>query len=311
MIESAPTSPLDWDAVLAAAKTAGWTAVVVAAERLDDVRGRVAGVLASGELPGPTAEHLADETGFAWPAELPEVRSVVVGATPRPLTRATLATRGRTYEVVVPPHYAGYHAVPDGLTAVVTEALTSGGHRAVRFEPPLKTLAACSGLARYGRNNIAYVPGLGSYLMLAACATDAPPPADAPWGEPQRLARCERCSACLRACPGGAIRPDRFLLQTDRCLTSVNESEHPFPDWVDPAWHHAAVGCLRCQQSCPENAAVELGVADPEVFDDEETAAILAGHGEFGAAAREKLARCGLDYSPTLIARNLHALLGL
>ena len=155
---------------------------MVAAERLDDVRGRVAGVLASGELPGPTAEHLADETGFAWPAELPQARSVVVGATPRPLTRATLTLHGEPHEVVVPPHYAGYHTVPDGLAAAVGAALAPAGHRAARFEPPLKTLAAAAGLARYGRNNIVYVPGLGSYLMLAACATDAPPPDGRPLG---------------------------------------------------------------------------------------------------------------------------------
>ncbi len=304
------TAP-DWDAVLAAAQAAGWTAAVVAAESLDEVRGRVTDTLAAGELPGPTAEHLAEETGFAWPSELPEVRSVVVAATPRPLTRATLTVQGRAHEVAVPPHYAGYHTIPDGLTAVVAEALAAGGHRAVRFEPPLKTLAAGSGLARYGRNNVAYVPGLGSYLMLAACATDAPPPADTPWGGPRQLARCERCTACLRACPTGAIRADRFLLQTDRCLTSTNESDAPFPDWVDPAWHHTAVGCLRCQQSCPENAGVGLRLTDPEVFDEEETAAILAGAADLGPAVRERLGRCGLDYSPTLIARNLHALIDL
>jgi epoxyqueuosine reductase len=270
----------------------------------------VAGVLASGELPGPTADHLAGETGFDWPAELPRPRSVLVGATPRPLTRATLTVDGELREVVVPPHYAGYHTVPDGLAAAAGAALRPAGYRVARFEPPLKTLAAAAGLARYGRNNIAYVKGLGSYFMLAACASDAPPPDDAPWGGPEQLDRCVRCSACLRACPGGAIRADRFLLQTDRCLTTVNESEDPFPDWVDPAWHHAAVGCLRCQQSCPENAAVELRVAGPEVFDAEETAAILTGAGEYEAATREKLRRCGLDYSPALIARNLRALLG-
>jgi epoxyqueuosine reductase len=216
----------------------------------------------------------------------------------------------------VPPHYAGYHTVPDGLAAALGTALAGGphgaeGYHAVRFEPPLKTLATCSGLARYGRNNITYVPGLGSYLMLAACATDAPPPEGAPWGEPQQLARCERCSACLRACPSGAIRADRFLLQTDRCLTTANESGDPLPEWVDPAWHHTAVGCLRCQQSCPENAGVALRVAEPEVFDEDETAAILAGSPDLGPTVREKLERCGLDYSPALIARNLHALLGL
>jgi epoxyqueuosine reductase len=297
--------------VLEAAAAAGWTAAVVDAARLDDVRGRVAGVLASGELPGLTAGHLADETTFSWPQQLPRPRSVVVAATPRPLTRATLTVQGRPREVAVPPHYAGYYSVPDGLVTAVGAALAPSGYAAARFEPPLKTLAACAGLARYGRNNISYVPGLGSYLMLAACATDAPPPDDAPWQAPEELARCERCSACLRACPGGAIRSDRFLLQTDRCLTTHNESEAPFPSWVDPAWHHTAVGCLRCQQACPENAGVELRVAAPELFDEAETDAILAASPDLRPETREKLERSGLDYSPALIARNLRALLSL
>ena len=300
----------DWAAVLEAAAAAGWTAAVVDAARLEEVGDRVAGVLASSELPGPTAEHLAAETSFAWPDEVPRPRSVVVAATPRPLTRATLTVNGQPREVAVPPHYAGYVTVPDGLAAAVSAALTPAGFTAARFEPPLKTLAACAGLARYGRDNIAYVPGLGSYLMLAACVSDAPPPDDAPWGGPRQLERCERCTACLRACPGGAIRPDRFLLQTDRCLTTHNESEDPFPDWVDPAWHHTAVGCLRCQQACPENAAVDLRVNEPEVFDEAETEAILTAAPVMSPMTREKLSRCGLDYSPALISRNLRALLG-
>jgi epoxyqueuosine reductase len=306
------TTP-DWTTVLAALAEAGWTARVVAAERLEELRRRVAGILASGELPGGTADHIADEVAFAVPPELPAVRSVVVGATARPLTRATLTVDGEPHEVVVPPHYAGYYTVPRGLTAALAEALAPTGHAAAGFEPPLKTLAVCSGLARYGRNNIAYVPGLGSYLLLAACATEAPPPADAAWDEPLQLDRCERCSACLRACPSGAISADRFLLQTDRCLTTVNEDEAPFPDWVDPAWHHCAVGCLRCQQACPENATVDLRVAPAEVFDEAESAAILAGTpgGEHVPETREKLERCGLDYSPALIARNLRALIGV
>ena len=92
----------------------------------------------------------------------------------------------------------------------------------------------------------------------------------------------------------------------------MNEDEAPFPDWVDPAWHHCAVGCLRCQQACPENAGVELRIAPAEAFDEAETAAILEATPaqRLPAATRDKLARCGLDYSPALIARNLHALIG-
>jgi epoxyqueuosine reductase len=304
------TTP-DWSTVLDDLARAGWTARVVAAERLDDLRRALAGVLASGELPGPTADHLAQEVAFDLPAAPRPVRSVVVGATPRPLTRAKLSVGGGERTVPIPPHYAGYHTLPGRLATALEEALAPSRNAASRLEPPLKTLAASAGLARYGRNNITYVPGLGSYLLLAACATDAPPPDDAAWGEPLLLDRCERCSACLRACPSGAITADRFLLRTERCLTLVNEDEAPFPGWVDPAWHHCAVGCLRCQQSCPENAAVDLVVAPAEVFDEAESAAILAAAPTHAldTRTREKLARCGLDYAPALIARNLHALL--
>jgi epoxyqueuosine reductase len=135
------------------------------------------------------------------------------------------------------------------------------------------------------------------------------------WGAPQALQRCERCSACLRACPTGAIGGERFLLHTERCLTYHNESHAPLPDWLEPSVHHCAVGCLRCQQVCPENGRVDLVQAPPERFDDRETAAILAAEeaaGEWAGltpATREKLARCGLDYSPRVVARNLRALL--
>ena len=137
------------------------------------------------------------------------------------------------------------------------------------------------------------------------------PPPRAVWSEPQELERCERCSACLRACPTGAIRADRFLLDTERCLTWVNEDGRPFPAWVEPAWHTCAVGCLRCQQACPENLGVDLVVAPAEEFDAVESAAILAAtpSADLPAGTRAKLERCGLDYDPRLIARNLHALI--
>jgi len=299
-----------WAGVTAAATAAGWHMRVVDAARLDEVRERVTGALDSSGFTDDEVAHLGEEAAVAWLDRLEDARSVVVGAVARPLTCATLTVGGTEHTVPVPPHYAGYETVPDRLTAAVGAALAPYGRRALRIEPPLKTLAVGVGLARYGRNNIAYVPGLGSYLQLAACLTDVPPPADATWGEAQQLERCERCTACLRACPSGAIRVDRFLLDTVRCLTWVNEGAAPFLDWVDPAWHTCAVGCLRCQQACPENATVDLAVAPAELFDEEESAAILAARteGEVGEGTAEKLRRSGLDYAPRLMARNIRAL---
>jgi epoxyqueuosine reductase len=300
-----------WTAVSAAAGEAGWTVRAAGVHALREAAGRVHDALQGSGFSAASRTRLAKEVGEAALADWGDDATVVVGATPRPLTRATLTVGGTSHEVVIPPHYAGYATVPDGLTAVVQAAVAPFGRRAARIEPPLKTLAAGTGLARYGRNNITYVLGLGSYLMLAACVTDAPPSEDASWAAPQELERCAGCSACLRACPTGAILPDRFLLDTERCLTWVNEDHRPFPSWVEPAWHTCAVGCLRCQQVCPENASVDLVVAPPEEFDEAETAAILAGTPaeELGAETVARLRRCGLDYDPALIARNLRALL--
>jgi epoxyqueuosine reductase len=307
-----------WSDVLGELETQGILARVVPVERLDDVRRRVDEAIAGAAFPADVTAALADDL----PSPLPEGewRSLVIAAVARPLTQANLTWRGETRTVVVPPHYAGYAAVPRAMAARVDELLRPAGFSAMHCEPPLKTLAAGAGLTRYGRNNVAYAPGLGSWLQLGACVSDAPPPDGSAWGDPQVLDRCERCSACLRACPTEAIGGDRFVLHTERCLTFHNESRDPLPEWIEPAAHHTAVGCLRCQQACPENVRVELVQAAPEWFDEEETAAILAaehlvdeGAEErwpgVSAATLKKLERCGLDYSPKVIARNIRVLL--
>jgi epoxyqueuosine reductase len=298
-----------WDDVMAALAEAGWRARVVPVARLDDVKTRLGDVI-RGSFDEQLEAYLLKWTNYSLP-EAPTARSVIVGATPRPLTQAILTWHGEEHTVQVPPHYAGYTTTPDKLAAAAQAALAPFGYSAARFEPPLKTLAAGSGLAQYGYNNIAYVDGLGSYLMLAACVSDAPPPDGAFWGEPHWLGRCTTCGACRRVCPGGAITEQRLLLHTERCLTLHNEHTDPLPDWVTPEMHHTAVGCLRCQQACPVNKKAGLIVAEPEHFDEAETAAILAAEPaeRRSPETTEKMARCGLDYDPALIARNLRLLL--
>jgi epoxyqueuosine reductase len=321
------TSTGVWREVLDELEAQGVQARVVPAERLEDVSARAGTVMAEAGFAPDVIGRIAGDFAGSLPDEPRPVRSIVIAAVARPLTQANLAWRGQTREIPVPPHYAGYYAVPRALAAKVDELLRPSGYGAAFHEPPLKTLAACAGLTRYGRNNVTYVEGLGSWLQLGACVSDAPPPDDAPWGAPEALDRCERCSACLRACPTAAIQADRFLLHTERCLTWHNEDDAPIPDWIDPSAHHCAVGCLRCQQVCPENVRVPLVQAVPEWFDEAETAAILAAEeagGDGGLEAetgdekwpglspvtREKLGRCGLDYSPAVIARNIRLLLG-
>jgi epoxyqueuosine reductase len=303
------TAPFEWAAVLAELADAGWTARVVPAERLAEV-GERAREAAAGAFPDDVAADMDRWLGFAVPQVGDGARSVVIAAVPRPLTQAVLVHEGRERLVRIPPHYAGYHTTPKKLAATLRAALRPHGLEAADFQPPLKTLAVCSGLARYGWNNIAYVEGLGSNVCLAACVSDAPQPDEHVWRHPVELERCGACGACEKVCPTGAAASDRFLLHTERCLTYHNERTEPMPAWIEPGWRHAAVGCLRCQKACPENAG-RLEEAPPERFSEKETAAILAATPAAGlpAVTLAKMQRCGLDYSPELIARNLVLLL--
>ena len=86
---------------------------------------------------------------------------------------------------------------------------------------------------------------------------------------------CNGCVLCMKACPTGAIIPDRFLLDGARCLTFHNERKVEFPQWISPGWHNCLVGCLYCQKACPVNKDVIRPVKEGPAFSEKETALIL------------------------------------
>jgi epoxyqueuosine reductase len=164
-------------------------------------------------------------------------------------------------------------------------------------------------LAQYGKNNITYVNGMGSYHRLVAFISDLPVAQDY-WRAPQVLERCENCKACMNACPTGAISTDRFLLNAERCLTFHNERRADFPQWIKPAWHNCLVGCLYCQKACPVNKDVPLSIEEGPEFSENETALILQGapKSELPRNAIEKIESLDMvGYLPVL-GRNLKVL---
>jgi epoxyqueuosine reductase len=179
---------------------------------------------------------------------------------------------------------------------------------------PKKLLAVRSGLAAYGKNNITYVPEMGSFHGLVAAYSDLPAPEDN-WRPAQMLEACQKCSACLRHCPTDAITSDRFLLHAERCITYHNEkpSEVPFPAWMDPFWHNCLVGCLHCQRVCPQNREMWQWVQDGAEFSQEETALLLEGipFDQLPPAVADKLERLEMDSYAQVLSRNLNALLSL
>jgi epoxyqueuosine reductase len=240
----------------------------------------------------------------------PYAKSIIVVATPQPMLRTTFHHEGKSYRFIVPPTYFDYYKVTRNARSLLKEAFKPESYKFVKASLPLKLLAVRSGLALYGKTNVTYIPKYGSFHRLSAFYSDYDSPVDY-WQEKKALPLCEKCRACLNACPTGAIHKDRFLISAERCLTYLNEkaSKHKFPSWVNPSSHNALIGCLRCQLACPYDKELRSNFEDRGEFSEEETAYLLKGKFSNPKAVgiEKKLKRLGLDLST--FPRNLQALM--
>ena len=290
----------------------GYVGRVVSIRRLDDLRESIAAHFRGGAFDAEFYQERLAWFDFTPPAALPEARSIVVAAVKQPQVRVTFTWQEQLAPTIVPPTYLHTQEADRQIQDCLAEALAPQGYRAVPAALPEKLLAVRSGLAAYGRNNITYVAGLGSFHRPAAFYSDLPCDEE-DWQPVRMLERCESCRACLRRCPTGAIVEERFLLHAERCIVYHNEKPGavPFPDWLKPAWHNCLVGCMHCQTICPENKAVVGWVEDGPAFSAEETALLVAGTplDQLPAALVHKLRAGDLLDMVDILPRNLKALL--
>ena len=160
--------------------------------------------------------------------------------------------RGRDYHKVLKKRC---HVLMDRIRQV------EGGFdgRAFVDSAPLmeRSLAASAGLGWIGRNGCLYVPGLGSYVLLCEIVCNLPLAADSPMES-----RCDRCDACVRACPMEAIG-DESLLDARRCISylTVEHRGEIAPD-LAARMGGGLFGCDRCQEVCPHNRDLPAGDAE-------------------------------------------------
>jgi len=175
---------------------------------------------------------------------------------------------------------------------------------------PLKRLGVQSGLAVYGKNNVSYVEGMGSNFSYVAYFSDIPSENNE-WHEIKQDDRCNHCNICLKKCPTGAIREERFLIDNERCLTYFNENPSEFPDWLPLSVHHCLYDCLKCQIYCPMNKDHIDNIIESIKFSEEETQLLLSGvsYDEFPTALKQKSKMLGLVEWLDAIPRNLKLLL--
>jgi epoxyqueuosine reductase len=248
----------------------GWVGQIVSIKHLDELRFVIVNQLEQGLIDIRLYKEQLSFFSFDPPPDLPEIRSIIIVAVPTPQMRIFFHSRGKRVPVIIPPTYVSYTPRTNRAQEILSDLLIQDGYHLAKPQLPLKTLAVNSGLARYGRNNICYVDGLGSFLQLVGAFSDLPFDNDH-WQQPKMLDRCKTCTACIQNCPTKAISTNRFLLHAEKCLTFYNEASGDFPGWINPSSHHCLIGCLRCQTVCPENKAVIKWFEDRAEFSEFET----------------------------------------
>jgi len=252
----------------------GYRAKTVSITRLPEIQGAVSELIRQGLVNRLLHEkwHFYLDTN----KDLPEAKSIAIMVIPQPITRVSFEWQGTIYPAEIAPNYiikADESRAEESLNSV----LASAGYKLTRAHLALKTLAVRSGLAQYGRNNISYVPGMGSFLRLVAFYTDCPCEED-DWQEVTAMEACDNCSLCRDSCPTDSIPSDRFLIHAENCPGSLQERNPDFPYWVrlQSDWHNALIGCMRCQSVCPVNKPYLQNIAEGSYFSEEETGLILS-----------------------------------
>ena len=200
----------------------------------------------------------------ARPAELvPGTLSVVTArmdylpaGTPEGWQEIEWARLQRPLEGVVSVYARGrdYHKVMRArlqkLSDRIAAAIGPFGHRVFTDSAPVleAELAARSGQGWRGKHTLVLSREAGSMFFLGEIYVDVALPPSEPVS-----AHCGTCTACMTACPTGAIvGPGR--LDARRCISYLTIEHHgPIPAELRPLMGNRIYGCDDCQLACPWN----------------------------------------------------------
>ena len=216
---------------------------------------------------------------FEVPESFPDAKFVIVLAIFNPHALANFHYKGQKHEIMIPSNYYDNDYTKEQIEyTVLNKIIGQSGYRIedVRRSYLMKRLAVRSDLAKYGRNNITYVGELGSAITLYAYLTDYEFEEDN-WTDVQMMEICEDCKICLNRCPTRAISEDDFVIDITKCIPLYNEVGGEFPEDIPADAHNALVGCMRCQEKCPENRESNKRTRQLEDVTEEETTSILEG----------------------------------
>ena len=113
-----------------------------------------------------------------------------------------------------------------------------------------RAAAVRAGIGWWGKNTMILTPKWGPWMLLGSVATDAPLPASSP-----SRRDCGSCSACLPACPTGALVAPG-VLDARACLAYWLQAPGVIPVDLRKPLGDRIYGCDDCLEACPPGRRV-------------------------------------------------------
>ncbi len=172
--------------------------------------------------------------------------------------QSLLGTIGRIYQARC--YYAPRHRINGARYKLMSDFLERAGCEVGKgILVPERRTGARAGITTFGKNNFAYGKKTGSFILLSAIVVDKELEYDSSTYE----IKCpEDCTACIDACPTGAIY-EPLKLDPRRCIAFNawwTQDERPcvtsyIPPDIREKMETRVHGCDVCQEACPRNTA--------------------------------------------------------
>lgn len=183
-----------------------------------------------------------------------------------------------------------YQPLRQGLEAMAVLLRENGNRAEILVDDSRlvdRVAAVRAGVGWWGKSAMVLVPAHGPWVLLGSVVTDLALPVDRPMRRD-----CGTCTACMPACPTGAIVAPG-VVDARRCLSYLAQSPGIIPRELRPAMGDRFYGCDECLEACPPGSRLldevsetrgRVDVAGVLAADDD---TLIARYGHFYIPGRE------------------------